>query len=101
MKQNSIILQYAEREIQRRIQRRELLLPDVVEENLIANLELWTKMMTIAVNKGLGVGKLRFDRDVQPILNQLHEDYFDNKSTVDQEYATSVVDRLYAEIMED
>lgn len=101
MKQNALILQYAEREIQRRIQRGELILPATAKENLNENLDAWTKMMTIAVNRGLGIGKKRFKEKVQPVLDQVQEDYFQNKVTVDQEYALSVIDRLYDEIMED
>lgn len=101
MKQNALILQYAEREIQRRIAREELILPEVADENLQENLDIWCKMMTIAVNKALGVGKKRFREKVQPVLNQLEDEYFQNKDTADQEYAMSVIERLYNEIMED
>lgn len=100
MKPNAMILQAAEAEIARRIKRRELILPDVADENLKDNLDLWTKMMTVAVNKGLNVGKKRFREKVQPVLDQLQEEYFENKKTADQMYAMSVIERLYDEIME-
>ena len=100
MKPNALIMQYAEAEIKRRIQRGELILPEVADDNLKDNLDIWTKMMTISVNKGTGIGKKRFRKDVQPILDQLQEEYFENKRTADQEYAVSVIERLYDEIME-
>ena len=100
MKPNALIQQAAEAEIARRIKRGELLMPETVNKNLLDNLDVWTKMMTIAVNKGLSVGKKRFRERVQPILDQLVGEFFDNQKTVDQEYALSVIERLYDEIME-
>lgn len=97
---NAMILRAAEAEIQRRIKRGELILPDVAEENLKDDLDIWTKMMTVAVNAGLGVGKKRFQEKVQPVLNELVEEFFKNKRTADQLYAKSVLERRYKSIME-
>ena len=100
MKPNAMIQRAAEAEIQRRIKRGELLLPDEVDRNIKDNLEILTKMMTISVNKGTGIGRRRFQARVQPILDQLMSEYFHNVKTADQEYAVSVIERLYDEIME-
>lgn len=98
-KPNAYILQAAEKEIERRIRRGELYLRETVDKNLIDNLEIWTKMMTIALNRSLGIGKTRFQRDVQPVLDQLQGEFFENRDTVDTVYATAVIDRLYDEVM--
>ena len=98
---NGLIQRAVEAEIARRIKRGELLLPDVVEENLNDNLDCQMKMMTIAVNRGLGVGKKRFREKVNPELEWVERLYYGEKKKVDQEYALSIIDRLYAEIMED
>lgn len=97
---NAYITKCAEAEINRRIKRRELILPADAEANLMANLEVWTKMMTIAVNKGCGIGKRRFQERVQPLLDQLQEEYICRRKNDGAEYADSVLDRLYAEIMD-
>ncbi len=99
-KPNALIIRAAESEIARRICRGELFLREDVDKNLMDNLEMWTKMMTIALNRACGIGKTRFRRDVQPLLDQIQEEYFDNKKTVDSEYAAAVIDRLYSEIMD-
>lgn len=98
---NGMIQRAVEAEIKRRIARGELLLPSVVAENLDANLDCQMKMMTIAVNKSLGIGKRRFREKVQPTFEEVHQLYMEEKRNVDQEYALSIIDRLYAEIMED
>ena len=98
-KPNPLIQQAAELEIARRIRRGELYLRSAVDKNLMDNLEIWTKMMTIALNKSLGIGKTRFQRDVQPVLDQLQGEFFENKEIVDTVYAMAVIDRLYNEVM--
>ena len=100
-KQNPLILKAAEAEIKRRILRGELLLPDVVEENLNDNLDCQRKMMTIAVNRALKVGKKRFNELINPELLKLEEEFHENKRTADQEYALAVIDREYSRIMEE
>ena len=97
---NAYITKCADAEINRRIKRGELIRPEDAEANLMANLEVWTKMMTIAVNKGCGIGHRRFQSKVQPILDQLQTEYIDRQKTDGIEYADSVLDRLYAEIMD-
>lgn len=99
-KPNALIMQAAEAEIKRRIARGELLLPCVVEENLNDNLDCQMKMMTIAVNRGLGIGKKRFREKVNPQMEWIDRLFHEEKKKVDQEYALSIIDRLYAEIME-
>ena len=101
MKPNAMIAKAAEAEIKRRIQRGELLLPDQVHENLMENLDIWTKMMTVAVNRGLGIGKKRFEEKVQPLLNDITEDFFNNVKDADEEYARAVVERMYEQVMGD
>ena len=101
MKPNAMIAKAAEAEIKRRIQRGELLLPDQVHENLMENLDIWTKMMTVAVNRGLGIGKKRFEEKVQPQLNDITEDFFANVKDADEEYARAVVERMYEQVMGD
>ena len=101
MGKNALLEQYAEREIARRIAKGELFTPEMVNLDLMANCEMLAKMKTIAVNRGAGVGKKRFNERVQPILDELLDEWFENKRTADQEYAISVVERMYDQIMED
>jgi hypothetical protein len=91
----------AEAEIKRRILRQELYMPDVVEENLNANLDAQRMMMTNAVHRALGIGKKRFNELVNPAFEEIEREYRENKRTVDQEYALAVVEREYNQIMED
>ena len=100
-KPNAMIMKAAEAEIKRRILRGELLLPEVVEDNLNDNLDVQRMMMTIAVNRGLGIGKKRFNELVNPALLEVEKEYHENKRTVDQEYAIAVVEREYNRIMEE
>ena len=69
----------------------------MVNRDLVANCD----MLTIAVNRGVGAGKKRFIEKVQPILDELLDEWFSNKETADQEYAISVVERMYDQIMEE
>lgn len=101
MGKNVLLEQYAEKEIARRIAKGELFTPAMVNADLAANCDMLAKMMTIAVNRGIGVGKKRFNEKVQPILDSILEEWFENKRTADQEYAISVVERMYDQIMED
>lgn len=98
MRKNALLEQYAEKEIARRIANGELFTLAMVNADLMANCDMLAKMMTIAVNRGIGVGKKRFERKVQPELDDLLGEWFHNKDTVDQEYAISVVDRKYDQI---
>ncbi len=97
---NAMIMKAAEAEIKRRILRGELLLPDVVEENLNDNLDAQRMMMTIAVHRGLGIGRKRFNELVNPAFEEVEREFRENKRTVDQEYAVAVVEREYNQIME-
>ena len=90
---NGLIQRAVDAEIKRLIAR-------VVEENLNDNLDCQMKMMTIAVHRGLGVGKKRFREKVNPALAEIERIYHEEKKNVDQVYALSIIDRLYAEIME-
>jgi len=78
------------------IRRGELYTPEQAKGLAMANLELQTKMMTVAVNRGCGIGKKRFQRDVKPVLDQWQKD----TDTVDMEYADARIDKLYAEVMD-
>ena len=98
-KTNPLILKAAEAEINRRILRGELLLPDVVEENLNANLDCQRMMMTIAVNRALKVGKKRFNELVNPVLQEIEKEFRENKKKTDQDYALGVIEREYNRIM--
>lgn len=95
---NAYIEKIVEKEIARRIAKGELFTLAMVNADLYANCEMLTKMMTIAVNLGIGVGKKRFENKVQPELDDLLDEWFHNKDTVDLEYAISVVDRKYDQI---
>ena len=101
MGKNVLLEQYAEKEIARRIAKGELFTLAMVNADLMANCEMLAKMMTIAVNRGIGVGKKRFNEKVQPVLDSILDEWFENRDTVDQEYAISVVERMYDQIMED
>ena len=98
---NAYIEKIVEKEIARRIAKGELFTLAMVNADLAANCDMLAKMMTIAVNRGIGVGKKRFNEKVQPILDSILEEWFENKRTADQEYAISVVERMYDQIMED
>lgn len=102
-KSNPILEQYAEREIQRRIAKGELFTLEMVNRDLVANCDMLAKMMTIAVNRGAGIGKKKFNQDIQPVLDGLLDDFFRRKDedNGDQTHAISVVDRMYDQIMED
>ena len=102
-KQNPYIEQIVEREIQRRIAKGELFTPEMVNRDLVANCDMLAKMMTIAVNRGAGIGKKKFNDDIQPELDELLDDFFRRKAedNGDQTHAISVVDRMYDQIMED
>lgn len=79
----------------------ELILPCDADQNLYDNLECATKMMTIAVNRGLGIGRKRFEEKVNPELHKIEVEFYENRRTADQEYALAVVDREYSRIMEE
>lgn len=97
---NPYIDKMVNNQIEKMISKGELYTPEMVDDAINENLDIWTKMMTISLNSSLGIGKRRFRERVQPDLNKLEDEYFDNKKTVDQEYAVSVIDRRYAEIMD-
>ncbi len=99
-KTNPLILKAVEAEINRRILRGELLLPDVVKKNLNANLDCQRMMMTIAVNRALKVGKKRFNELVNPVLQEIEKEFHENKRETDQDYALGVIEREYNRIME-
>ena len=102
-KQTPYIEQIVEREIQRRIEKGELFTLEMVNRDLVANCDMLAKMMTIAVNRGAGIGKKKFNDDIQPELDELLEDFFRRKAedNGDQTHAISVVERMYDQIMED
>lgn len=100
-KQSAYIEKIVEKEIARRIAKGELFTLAMVNADLTANCDMLAKMMTIAVNRGIGVGKKRFNEKVQPILDSILDEWFENKETADQEYAISVVERMYDQIMEE
>lgn len=82
------------------IRRGELYTPEQAKGLAMANLELQTKMMTVAVNRGCGIGKKRFQRDVKPVLEALLDQWQRDTDTVDMEYADARIDKLYAEVMD-
>ena len=101
-KPNAYIEQIVEKEIQRRIAKGELFTLEMVNRDLVANCDMLAKMMTIAVNRGAGIGKKKFNEDIQPELDELLDDFFRRKAedNGDQTHAISVVDRMYDQIME-
>lgn len=96
---NGMIQKAVDAEIKRLIARGELLLPCVADENLNDNLDCQMKMMTIAVHDGLNIGRKRFKEKVQPAFDAVYQRYMEEKKKVDQEYALSVIDRMYNQIM--
>lgn len=68
---NAYIEKIVEKEIARRIAKGELFTPAMVNADLTANCDLLAKMMTIAVNRGAGIGKKKFKNDIQPVLDGL------------------------------
>lgn len=101
MRKNALLEQYAEKEIARRIANGELFTLAMVNADLMANCDMLAKMMTIAVNRGAGIGKKRFNEKIQPVMDSILDEWFHNKETADQEYAISVVERMYEQIMEE
>ena len=57
--------------------------------------------MTIAVNRGLKVGRGRFNELVNPELKKLETEFKENKKTVDEQYALAVIEREYKRIMKE
>lgn len=101
MNNSGLIERAVEAEIARRVKRGALILPCDADRNLYDNLECATKMMTIAVNRGLGIGRKRFEERVNPELHKIEAEFYENRRTADQEYALAVIDREYARIMEE
>lgn len=95
--------QQAMKRINELIEAGELMTRNAADDYVRANNRLMVKIMTIAVNKGCGIGKLRFERDVQPIFDGLVNDYFKrvDEDGGDQEYALDYVERLYQEVVHD
>lgn len=106
-KLNAYIAKSVEQEIQRRIDKGQLYTPEMVDAivnaAVLADHEVWTKMMTIAVNRGAGIGKKRFRENIQPELDGLLDDLErrEKEDGGDQTHALSVIDRMYDQIMED
>ena len=102
-KNNPLLEQYAAREIARRIAKGELFTPEMVNRDLVANCDMLAKMMTVDVNRGAGIGKKKFNQDIQPVLDELLDDFFRRKAedNGDQTHAISVVERMYDQIMEE
>lgn len=101
MSKNGLIERAVEAEIARRVKRGKLILPCDADQNLYDNLECAAKMMTIAVNRGLGIGRQRFEAKVNPELHRIEQEFYENRRTADQEYALAVIDREYSRIMEE
>lgn len=97
---NPYIDKLVQNQIDRMIAKGQLYTPQMVDKAVNENLDVWTQMMTVALNRSLGIGKQRFRERVQPELDRIQDQYFNNKKTVDQEYAINVIDRLYAEVMD-
>lgn len=103
-KPNAGIMQFVEKEIQRRIVKGELYTPEMVNADILANHDMWAMIMTIAINRALGVGKKRFVEKVQPIIDELLADYFrrvEDEDNGDRAHAVSVIERMYNQIMEE
>ena len=102
-KPNAGIMQFVENEIQRRILKGELYTPEMVNADILANHDMWAMIMTIAINRALGVGKKRFEERVQPVINELLADYFRHieEDNGDRIHAISIIERMYNQIMED
>lgn len=102
-KPNPLLEQYAEREIKRRIEKGELYTPEMVKADLYANVELWAKIWTIAINRGLKVGKKRIEAKVNAEVDKITDDFFRRKDedNGDQTHAISVIKRMYDQIMEE
>jgi hypothetical protein len=97
---SGLIERAVEAEIARRVKRGELILPCDHDKNLDENLDCLTKMMTIAVHRGLGIGKKRFREKVNPELAWIENLYYEERKKSDQVYALSIIDRMYDQIME-
>ena len=102
-KSNPYIEQIVEREIARRIAKGELFTKKMVNAAILADHEVYAKMATIAMNRGLKVGKKSIEQKVNPVMDELLDDYFRRKDEDggDHTYAISVVERMYNQIMED
>ncbi|MBQ9168887.1 MAG: hypothetical protein IJX67_10855 [Oscillospiraceae bacterium] len=100
MKQNPLIQKAVEQTVKRMIDKGELLTPRQANDLALQNLHIQTQLMTIAVNRACGIGKTRFERDVQPVLEELYAQWKDDQKTVDLEYANYQVERLFNSIMD-
>lgn len=102
-KPNPLLEQYAAREIARLIMKGQLYTKEMVDADLLANVELWAKIWTIAINRGLKVGKKRIEEKVNPVVDELLEDLYRRKDedNGDQTHAISVIERMYDQIMEE
>lgn len=102
-KNNPLLEQYAAREIARLITKGQLYTKEMVDADLLANVELWAKIWTIAINRGLSVGKKRIEEKVNPVVDELLEDFYRRKDedNGDQTHAVSVIERMYDQIMEE
>ena len=105
-KPNAYLTKAVDQEIQRRIDKGQLYTPEMVDAivnaAVLADHEIWTKMMTIAVNEGAKIGKKVFREKIQPCLDGLLDDFArrEKEDNGDQTHAISVVDRMYEQIME-
>ena len=102
-KPNPYIEQIVEREIQRRIEKGELYTPEMVNADLLANVEMWAKIWTIAINRALGIGKKRIEEKINTEVDKITDDFFRRKKedNGDQTHALSVIEREYHKIMEE
>jgi hypothetical protein len=102
-KRNQYIDQIVAREISRLILEGKLYTKEMVDADLLANVELWAKIWTIAINRGLKVGKKRIEEKVNPVVDELLEDLYRRKDedNGDQTHAISVIERMYDQIMEE
>ena len=103
MKRNKTLDDYCGKAIAKMILSGKLYTPEMVDEDLKQNLDLWAKIMTVAINKSLKVGKKRILEQVQPEIDRLLEDYYRrvDEDNGDRTHAISVVERMYDQIMEE
>lgn len=102
-KRNPYIDQIVAREIARLIEKGELYTREMVDADLLQNVEMWAKIWTIAINRGLGIGKKRIEEKINPVVDEITDDFFRRKQedNGDQVHALSVIEREYNKIMEE
>lgn len=101
MKHNGYMDKYAQEVIKRLVDANELYTREQFEQIIVDNKLLDAKIMTIAVNRALGIGKKRFEEKVNPVLHRIEKNFIEWAKDMGEDEAIERIEKMYAEIMED